>query len=283
MRASTLFIEIIVAEIALVRGLIDRDVFSILVFMALFTTATVPIFLTIGVRWLRRRGELVRAGDRTQALLVGAGVIARRLASTLQDAMPVTLVDPNRANLVAGEREGLTVHPGNALDDVTLDEAGIDKAMRVIAATPNAEVNILAAQLAVSSGVPEVSVLLRDSDARTFRSQLSDTGITVIRAPEDIAGWEHALSSGRAVQELIEIDDESRTLEGVHDLFEESHASRFPLAVLSNGERFPYTSKLDLSAGDQLLVLMRSDSPEEISDADLGSGDRSWPAAYQPR
>jgi Kef-type K+ transport system membrane component KefB len=44
-------VEIIVAEIALAQGLIDRDVFSILVFMALFTTATVPVLLTIGVRW----------------------------------------------------------------------------------------------------------------------------------------------------------------------------------------------------------------------------------------
>ncbi len=119
-------VEIIVAEIALAQGLIDRDVFSILVFMALFTTATVPVLLTVGVRWLRRRGELVRAGDRKQALIIGAGVIARRIGLALQDSMPVTLLDTNRANLIAGEREGLTVRPGNGLDDVALESAGIE-------------------------------------------------------------------------------------------------------------------------------------------------------------
>ena len=251
-------VEIIVAEIALAQGLIDRDVFSILVFMALVTTATVPILLTWGVSWLRRRGELVRAGGRTETLVVGAGVIARRLASVLQETMPVTLVDTNRANLLAGKEEGLTVHFGSGLEEVTLEEAGIDKALRLVAATPNAEVNVLTAQLAVNSGVPEVSVLLRDSDSRMFRSQLSETGITVIRAPEDLADWEHALSIGEAAPEMVEVDDGFKDLDV--DQIEAPSPSRFPLAVITNGERLPYTDELELSDGDQVVILTKEGS-----------------------
>lgn len=262
-------VEIIVAEIALARGLIDRDVFSILVFMALFTTATVPILLTLGVRWLRRRGELVRAGDRDQALIIGAGAIARRLGAALQRTMPVVLLDTNRANLVAGDREGLTVKAGSGLDEVALETAGIETARRVIAATPNAEVNVLTAQLAVDFGVPDVSALLRESDAMTFRGRLAEADITVIPAPEDFTGWEHALSSGRAVSEVIdEPADLERFQVAPNPAWAEADTGEFPFVVISNGERTPYTTEVELGNGESILVLRRLDTGEPARSAE---------------
>lgn len=53
-------VEIIIAEIALQAGMIGQDVFSILVFMAIITTATVPLFLRIMVGWMDRKGLLER-------------------------------------------------------------------------------------------------------------------------------------------------------------------------------------------------------------------------------
>lgn len=254
-------VEIIVAEIALAQGLIDRDVFSILVFMALFTTATVPVLLTMGVRWLRRRGELVRAGDRKQALIIGAGIIARRIGLALQDSMPVTLLDTNRANLIAGEREGLTVQSGSGLDDLALESAGIEQALQVIAATPNAEVNVLTAQLAVDHGVPDVSVLLREADTRTFESRLADADIKVIRAPEAFAEWEHALSSGQAVAETLEISEDLDRFKDASNprWAEEQPTAEFPVAVVNNGERSPYTTEVRLDDGEHVIVLRRLD------------------------
>ncbi|HEU4895197.1 MAG TPA: cation:proton antiporter [Acidimicrobiia bacterium] len=254
-------VEIIVAEIALAQGLIDRDVFSILVFMALFTTATVPVLLTLGVRWLRRRGELVRAGDRDRTLIIGAGVIARSIAAAMQKDMAVTLLDTNRANLVAGNREGLTVRSGSGLDEVALESAGIENALQVIAATPNAEVNVLTAQLAVDFGVPDVSVLLRESDTQTFESRLAEAAIKVIRAPEDFAAWEHALSSGRAVTETIEGDDLDRFIDGSNPRWAEAGepTGEFPVVVVSNGERTPYTTEVKLEEGESIVVLRRTD------------------------
>ncbi len=271
-------VEIIVAEIALARGLIDRDVFSILVFMALFTTATVPVLLTLGVNWLRRRGELVRAGGRDGALIIGAGVIARRLAEALHKSMPVTLLDTNRANLVAGEREGLTVKPGSGLDEVALESAGIEEARRVIAATPNAEVNVLTAHLAVDSGVPDVSVLLRESDYRTFESRLADADIKVLRAPEDFSGWEHALNSGRAVAETLELaEDLDRFRDASNALWVDpgSATGEFPVVVVSNGDRSPYTTEVRLGDSEHVIVLRRLDLPAaERASAPTGVGSR---------
>src|SRR5690606_24840280 len=77
-------VERIVAGIALEMGLITREVFSILVFMAIFTTATVPFFLKWGTEWLRSRGELVRAqGRRSGLIILGAGPTAREVARAL--------------------------------------------------------------------------------------------------------------------------------------------------------------------------------------------------------
>ncbi len=58
-------VEIIIATIALERGLLNvpgfgpNDLFSMLVFIAILTTAMVPATLKWGVDWLKRRGELV--------------------------------------------------------------------------------------------------------------------------------------------------------------------------------------------------------------------------------
>lgn len=87
-------VEIIIAGIGLDLGIIGPDIFSILVFMAIFTTATVPVLLKKGVAWLERRGELVRADDATKpVLVVGAGPLARRMAlemSTCSTSTPST-------------------------------------------------------------------------------------------------------------------------------------------------------------------------------------------------
>ena len=53
-------VEIVIASIGLSAGVIDSQIFSILVFIAVFTTALVPPTMKWGVRWLDRAGELVR-------------------------------------------------------------------------------------------------------------------------------------------------------------------------------------------------------------------------------
>jgi Kef-type K+ transport system membrane component KefB len=248
-------VEIIVAEIALAQGLIDREVFSILVFMAIFTTATVPVLLTIGVKWLRGRGELVKAGDRTTTLIVGAGPLARTLGVILQATTPLVLIDTNRANQLAGERLGLEVIPGSGFEEPTLDDAGIDQASRFIAATPNAEVNLLSAQLAVDLGVPEVMVLLRETDAMAFKSQLENSGIEVIRAPDSLTDWEHALLVGTAEQTTLTVDHGADSAQNGP-----SGRHSFPIVVVGANETYPITTDTRFTKTDQLIVLTRPDT-----------------------
>ena len=250
-------VEIIVAEIALAQGLIAQDVFSILVFMALFTTATVPVLLTLGVKWLRARGGLVKAGGRNEALIVGAGPIARNLGVVLSESMPVTLIDTNRENQALGEMAGLDVHPGSGLDEVVLEEAGVERAASLVAATPNAEVNVLVGQLAVELGVPDVTVMLRDSDARTFRSLLASSGISVLRAPEDLPGWEHATSTGEAESATIELSEEVEIDREPVEAPWPPDPSVFPIAVVNGYERVPFVNGMTVAADDEVVLLVR--------------------------
>lgn len=56
-------VEIIIASIGLSAGVIDKGLFSILVFIAIFTTALVPPTMQWGIKWLERSGQLVRTGE----------------------------------------------------------------------------------------------------------------------------------------------------------------------------------------------------------------------------
>ena len=153
-------VEIIVAGIALEQGLISTEVFTVLVLMAIITTAMVPVLLKIGVEWLRARGELVNAnGSRRSVTIIGAGAVARAWGLALSEHREVWLLDTNPRRCELAREVGLQAVVGDAFDREALRRAHVDEAAMVLALTPNAEVNILAAELARDEfGVAEVCV-----------------------------------------------------------------------------------------------------------------------------
>jgi Kef-type K+ transport system membrane component KefB len=52
-------VEIIIASIGLSAGIIDQQLFSILMFIAIFTTSLVPVTVKWEINWLDAAGELV--------------------------------------------------------------------------------------------------------------------------------------------------------------------------------------------------------------------------------
>ncbi|WP_121741393.1 cation:proton antiporter [Natronorubrum halophilum] len=56
-------VEIVIVSIALSAGVIGQELFSILVFTAIFTTALVPPTVKWGIDWLRQSGDLVLMRD----------------------------------------------------------------------------------------------------------------------------------------------------------------------------------------------------------------------------
>lgn len=202
-------VEIIVAELALQAGLIDVTVFSVLVVMAIATTATVPVLLTRGVAWLEGRNELERTGTRRQIVVAGAHPIARVVARLMRPVGPVLLVDSNRANVAEATQEGLHAIHGNVLDDLVLRNADIDATALFIAATSNPEVNLLAARMARELGVPEVSVVLPTGHVEGLGHLLDDLEVEILPMPET-ASWDVAIMAGAAQEVSFHIDEDLR-------------------------------------------------------------------------
>lgn len=124
-----------------VRG--DAELFVPLTFAVIVATVTV-----YGLTAKALAGRLGVADPDPQGLLVvGAGPLARAVAKAAEAAgFPVRLIDSHRGNVLAARLEGLDVRHGNVLSEAVRDELDLAGLGRLLALTPNDELNALAAQ-----------------------------------------------------------------------------------------------------------------------------------------
>lgn len=195
-------VEIIIAGIGLQMGIISAEIFSILVFMAIFTTLTVPFFLTWTTNWLKKRGELVHQESRTGYIILGANALGILLAKKLSSQQEVTLVDSNRDLVNTAKNEGLKAIYGNILKEETLEEANAMAAGSFIALTGNSEINLLAARLAGEAFyVPNKIVLLSQNQSGVDVDLLEPINASSMFAGKtDIIPWIHKISSDQFLE-----------------------------------------------------------------------------------
>lgn len=254
-------VEIIIAEIALSAGIISQEIFSVLVFMAIFTTATVPVFLKLGTDWLQRRGELQRStDDRFGTVIVGAGPTARAIAKTLTtESHPVWLIDNNVNHCQIAQDEGLQAMYGDALNEENLHDAHLAEARWFLALTPNTETNILAAQLSRNVfEVPEAYVLITRKDKGSLSNLLGEISAYPIRGQDlNIDKWDKELVNGD-LGAPVEVEVSEAT--AVIDFLENLHKNGkpfLPLAITQNGQRVPFPSVDTLQPGDKVLMFQQ--------------------------
>ncbi len=242
-------VEIVVAGIGLEAGIITTEIFSILVVMAITTTATVPLFLKWGVDWLRRNGQLEKgAHKRRGTIVVGAGPLGRLVAGLLP--APVVLIDVNADQCSRAEAEGFTAICGDALDEEVLRQAGAAEARRVVAVTANAQVNVLAAQLARELfAVPVARVLLPEDTSRSVGRLVEDIGAQrLFGEATDVALWDQRLIAADTAMETVPAEE-------VLVVGDDGTPTQLPLMVVRGEERLLYTSTTRLQPGDDLVVL----------------------------
>lgn len=251
-------VEIIIAEIALTSGIITQEIFSVLVFMAIFTTATVPVFLKWGTDWLRSRGELTRSADqRTGVVIMGTGGAARAIARTLNPVYPVSLIDNNRDRTQQAEAEGLNAFYGDALNVEHLQEVSLGEARWFLALTPNTEINILAAQIARKTfNVPEILVLSTRSKEGTLRSMLSDISARCIDDDlVNVTAWDQYSDLSEPVESSeIEVEHETSAEEFLQQMRDDKQLV-LPIAVMQNERLIPFFAAEKLQSGDRITVL----------------------------
>lgn len=255
-------VEIIVAGIALEMGLISQEVFSILVFMAIFTTATVPFLLKWGTDLLNRRGELVRARSaRHGTLILGTRPVARWLARVLQEGRPVRLVDTNADQCRLATEEGLEAVCGNALEEQVLSEAEAATVDSVVAMTGNVEVNALASAMARSVFlVPDVLVV-RHGQAGSVKPVSAGERATAehlhahvaFGTPVDLAEWDYQIGRDNVEERRTEVSAETTVDEFLAGL--PDSRARLPLAVRRGDDVLPLHAETPLRPGDEVITL----------------------------
>ena len=135
-------VEIIIAEIGLEMGIIDKSIFSILVFMAIFTTLTVPVLLSWTSKWLKRRGELVYMDQHNGTLILGVNPLSLLVAKHMSKNSPVTLIDNNEERVELAKSLNFKCIHGNILNQDHINELIPNNIFTYIGLTPNSEVNL---------------------------------------------------------------------------------------------------------------------------------------------
>lgn len=212
-------VEIVIAGIGLQMGIISAEIFSILVFMAIFTTATVPVLLTLTTNWLRKRGELVQTEGKKGYLILGAHALGLLIARHLKEQGPVCLIDGNKDLANAAQKAGFECVHGNVLKEETLSQANASGMGTFIGLTSNSEINLLAAQLAGETFfVPNKYVLLSHNEEGADIELLEPIGATTMFARKaNLDRWIHALNIDKAEEATAEIDNEIKCRDWVRD------------------------------------------------------------------
>ncbi len=252
-------VEIVIAGIGLNAGIISQEIFSILVFMAIITTATVPVFLKMGVEWLDRRNELIRSTiGKEDIVIVGAGSLARLFAKALVSKRPITMIDSNETNCKKAAEMGLKANYGDALDDIILRDAGIDSTGTLISMTPNAEVNVLIAKRSYEEFlVPQIFSAIIDEREKGLIKQLEAVGgKQLFDRKVNILEWENMINNDQIILEQIKIETGSKT-----ELEKKIPSNALPMIIVRENKKYVYDGFESVNKGDLIFTLFRkSDS-----------------------
>ncbi|MBG89172.1 MAG: hypothetical protein CMO80_20065 [Verrucomicrobiales bacterium] len=152
--ASIFAVRLVEAKVPRAEELVPVTFFLIIGTVAIYGLTAVPVAKALGVSSPNPQGILFGGANRVVRL------IARALH---EEGITVLLVDTNRQNLLAARMDGLPTHYGSVLSEHTLDHLDLSGIGRLLAMTPNASVNSLAAvQFKEVFGRPGVYLLPPD-------------------------------------------------------------------------------------------------------------------------
>ncbi|MBT8207332.1 MAG: NAD-binding protein, partial [Acidimicrobiia bacterium] len=273
-------VEIIVAEIAFSEGLISVDVFSLLVFMAIFTTAADPLLLTRSVRWLSKHQPLVK-DSRSGVVILGAGPTALRMALALESGgAKVTVIDSNASRCEFAEDSGFEAICGNVLETATLELAGVKSASLFLAVTSNTEVNVLAAQMASERyEVPRVHVVMAHGQPQSLYQILSAAGVHLLFGRStDLTLWDAASDEGRVQEARYVVSDPTDLLEhGSGYESDDAELRSLPLLVKTGSKVAPYGTAIALERGSEIIALTRAVPATYNVEFEIDKAIPTWP------
>lgn len=128
-------------ELAKETGYVQAELMVTQMFVVIVGTVTIYGLTAAPVgRWLK-----VAQPNPQGIMIVGAHRWARAIAAALhEEGFEVLVVDTNRSNIAAARLDGLPTHCASVLSEYILDELELGGVGRLLALTPNDEVNSLA-------------------------------------------------------------------------------------------------------------------------------------------
>ncbi|GGW43800.1 monovalent cation:proton antiporter family protein [Arenibacter certesii] len=249
-------VEIIIAGIGLQMGIITTEIFSILVFMAISTTLTVPLFLTWTTNWLRKRGELVKQDTRKGYLILGANPLGLYIAKQLKEHHEVVLIDSNKELIHEANEQGVTAIHGNALKEDTFEMANAIDKNTFIALTGNSEINLLATQLANNSFYIPNKIVLMSPDENAAGVNLLDPmdASSLFANKTDMAPWAYKISANEFKENIETVESDSTTREWVKE--RGKNKDILPILIVDeNGHKRPFHFKDNISANEKVIYL----------------------------
>jgi Kef-type K+ transport system membrane component KefB len=249
-------VGIILIGLALDAGLIPLNLFSVLMFMAITTTVADPLLLKCGVAWLARRDELVRTSpNRERVVLVGASPLACVLAQSLAEGQSVCLIDADPDHCRSAQVAGLHAVCGDILETTTLYAAGADAAKMLVAMTPNAEINVLVAQLAREVFlVPKLYVVTTNNPDSGLHLLLQEPMVdTLPIRTQELYEWDRRLTHHR-VEQITHLIETDKVLDSAQYQAPYTH-QHLPLAVRRGPERLVFLGTETLQPGDEVISL----------------------------
>ncbi len=260
-------LDLVIAQLAKDAGLISKDIFSALVFLALISTVVVPVALKASIEWLRRRGQLVEAETRSGAIIVGAGPTAIEMGKFLAENQPVMMIDSNTEHCERAIDAGLGAINGNALDESVLQEAGAGHVRTLVTLTENPQINVYASQLAREVFmIPDIFAYVSGADLKQASRLVESLEIPVFNlGAYELREWDRWLRRGNATPSRIVADATS----SLDDMVEESyvHGPYQPLAVHNRYGLSPAFGVMSVKDGDVVYGLaLPEDERQRMAD-----------------
>ncbi|WP_179349712.1 cation:proton antiporter [Winogradskyella pacifica] len=244
-------VEIVIAGIGLQKGIITQEIFSILVFMAILTTLSVPILLTWTTNWLKKRGELVKQFSRQGHVILGANPVALLLGKHLSESNKVVFIDANKGICENAKSKGFECIHGNILEESTLNEAAVKDFRTFIALTVNNEINLLASQFVNDVFfIPEKFVVISPNNGEGGSINLlsSVSASTLFSSKVDLQPWIQKIQDSNYKEVEIIITKKTGTREWVKSQFSKNK-TLLPLVIVDGAgtkRPFRYNDHIDV-------------------------------------
>ena len=235
-------------------------------------TVFAVIFATVAIEagLARQIGQALGVSP-MRTIIIGGGRVGRALATRLENRGEyVVVVEDEDDRIEQARSAGFTVHDGDGSEAETLRRAGIGETKRLIAATRDDDINLLACQLAITKfGVGSVYARVNEPQNVDAFESIGATAIdsptaTAVAIDDEIerpaiTHWMNELGDDHDVQEVA-VTSERITGKSIEELNSEIPDGCFVAVVSHEGKNEVPSADRIVEYGDHLTFIGDADA-----------------------